>query len=737
MGQIATGINSVIQIGSQIFGQVEKTIEMYKIEEQAIKSLETALGKNADTLVDYAGALQKVTVHGDEEIIQAQALLAMFTKDEEQIKELTKATLDFADAKGIDLKSAADLMSKTIGSSTNALARYGIEVKGSVGSQERFNSLLLNIDQKFGGQAYAKAETQTGKLTQASNKYSDSLERIGKLTVQVIEPIANISADVFGAVVNALLPVESSMEKVTTRAAQQKSEFEILAGTYLNLKGKVKLTTEEKRLLDDTIKELQTGYPNYLENIDLEKAGYEEAKTAIGNARIELDKYIDSLIRKGAIQANEEQLIELSKRAYEITKQRITAEEKLKTLSDAKKSETPKESLIGAGRIARGLGVGEAYTEGQLLESERITQERLYGETVEAINRLKEEKLKVIAELDAMINTVTAPNNAPAGGGGAGKGEGGVTEIKYKPIIDSAGSMEFEQSVIELNEMVDAQEQEFLDAELERYAELNSVKQLFFDSERERREQDLLEKEVAAMTSAEIAAQLVAAEQKNAAILTQLSAARSKAEFDLLAKEKDLSNKKIAIIKTEKDAIQERTEQAILAGVNAYNAEKGFVSSVRAMIKQRIRAYIAEAIAGAVSKALASVPPPFNLILAAGAGIAASAAMEAVIPSFRSGTRKFGGGVARVGEAGEELVYMPPGSNVYNNTETQRIMGTLEMLAANKSVNVTSNFDNSSVIDAVNNLNKNISSLQRVLVPVDFIDMALQEYSMQKAEVGV
>ncbi|MEK9693733.1 MAG: hypothetical protein VW235_12470, partial [Rhodospirillaceae bacterium] len=79
-------------------------------------------------LLEYASALQAKTSFGDEDIIQVQATLAQYTNEEEKLKDLTAAVLDFATAKGMDLNSASELVGKSIGSSTNALSRYGITI---------------------------------------------------------------------------------------------------------------------------------------------------------------------------------------------------------------------------------------------------------------------------------------------------------------------------------------------------------------------------------------------------------------------------------------------------------------------------------------------------------------------------------------------------------------------------------------------------------------------------------
>ena len=158
-------------------------------QEKAEKKLETALGKTNKALLNQASALQKVTTFGDEAIIGAQSLIAAFIDDEEQIKKATQATLDLASAKGMDLKAAADLVSKTLGSSTNSLSRYGIEVNGAVGSTKRLESLTSNISRLFGGQATAAAQTLGGSVEQMKNIFGDLAEDIGKTISPAIIPL--------------------------------------------------------------------------------------------------------------------------------------------------------------------------------------------------------------------------------------------------------------------------------------------------------------------------------------------------------------------------------------------------------------------------------------------------------------------------------------------------------------------------------------------------------------------
>ena len=158
---------------------VGKLISAYGQQQLAEKKLQQALGFTSQALLTQASALQQTTAFGDEAIIGVQALIGAFTKDEEQIKALTKTTLDLAAAKGMELTAAADLVSKSFGSSTNALSRYGIQVEGAVGSTERLENLTGNVAALFGGQASAQADTMTGSIEQMKNALGDTAESMG------------------------------------------------------------------------------------------------------------------------------------------------------------------------------------------------------------------------------------------------------------------------------------------------------------------------------------------------------------------------------------------------------------------------------------------------------------------------------------------------------------------------------------------------------------------------------
>lgn len=166
--------------GAGLFSMsIGKLTKLFGEQERAEKKLETAIGRHSNALLAFASAQQKVTTFGDEEIINAMSLAGAYTDNEKAIARITEASMDLAKAKGMDLNSAIDLVSKSIFSSTNALSRYGIEVKGTTGSTERLENATKNVASLYGGQAKADTETFLGAMKDLSDAVGDTGEVFG------------------------------------------------------------------------------------------------------------------------------------------------------------------------------------------------------------------------------------------------------------------------------------------------------------------------------------------------------------------------------------------------------------------------------------------------------------------------------------------------------------------------------------------------------------------------------
>lgn len=106
---------------------------------------------------EHAQAISLITGVSDEQIVQGQALAQAYLGEIKFTKELTQAIVDLAVAKGIDLVTAFELVGKSIGTSTNALARQGIQFTESASKAEKLNQFLEQAKSKFDGFAEASA----------------------------------------------------------------------------------------------------------------------------------------------------------------------------------------------------------------------------------------------------------------------------------------------------------------------------------------------------------------------------------------------------------------------------------------------------------------------------------------------------------------------------------------------------------------------------------------------------
>ncbi len=168
------------------------SVKAFDEQIKAETKLRTALGNNAEAfevLKKQAQDLQKITIFGDEATIEAQSFLAQLGLNEQAILKLTPLIQDFATAQGIGLTDAAKLVAKSVGSSTNALSRYGLQIEGTVGEQDRLESAVNALTTAFGGQSEAIAKEGLGPLQQLKNELGDVSEKFGEIVLEFIDPL--------------------------------------------------------------------------------------------------------------------------------------------------------------------------------------------------------------------------------------------------------------------------------------------------------------------------------------------------------------------------------------------------------------------------------------------------------------------------------------------------------------------------------------------------------------------
>lgn len=179
--------------------------------EAIIKSTGGAAGLTAREMQSMAASLQSVTTFQDDAIVNAEALLATFTKiGEDTFPRATEAILDLSAAFGQDLQSSAVQVGKALQdpiAGVTALRRVGVQLSKSqedlikqfvsLGEVEKAQAVILKeLETQVGGVARAMAKTASGELKQLENKFNDLQEEVGRLILEALRPLVKFANEV-------------------------------------------------------------------------------------------------------------------------------------------------------------------------------------------------------------------------------------------------------------------------------------------------------------------------------------------------------------------------------------------------------------------------------------------------------------------------------------------------------------------------------------------------------------
>lgn len=192
------GIQAVISFANE-------ATEAFRTQERAVLSLNNTLAnagiyseQYSQHIQELARSIQSYSNYGDEAIIKAQALGQAYIGQTKITDQLTKATVDFAAATGMDLDQAFTLVGKSIGSPTNALRRYGIELNKNMTDSEKMAAIAIQLGNRYEGQAkqMANASTQlknaVGDLAEAFGSiFNPAIEKTQKLLTKLANGLAN------------------------------------------------------------------------------------------------------------------------------------------------------------------------------------------------------------------------------------------------------------------------------------------------------------------------------------------------------------------------------------------------------------------------------------------------------------------------------------------------------------------------------------------------------------------
>ena len=150
----------------------EAEIQQTKLE-NSIKNSDQAFKNNGKALTDLATGLQQVTAADGDAIVGAESLLVQFGLTEEQVKTVTPLVVDLSRKLGIGLDQAAKMVAKSIGGSSGALKKAGIQIDESRLKTDAFSATVDALAGSVGGFARQEGQTFAGQIATLKNNLGD------------------------------------------------------------------------------------------------------------------------------------------------------------------------------------------------------------------------------------------------------------------------------------------------------------------------------------------------------------------------------------------------------------------------------------------------------------------------------------------------------------------------------------------------------------------------------------
>ena len=192
LGSLLSGpaIAGILAAGAALVGSfafLKGAIAEAAAADQALNKLNTALRLAGTFTEDASQSFQKLasdiqdtTAFSDEQVLAVASLARTYSRTNEAALELTKTSIDFASATGVDAESAVRQLAATLnGDLTRGLTKLAPELKSLTKEQLAAGGAIDILNAKLGGSAAQNVNTYEGRVVQLKNQFSDLLEVIG------------------------------------------------------------------------------------------------------------------------------------------------------------------------------------------------------------------------------------------------------------------------------------------------------------------------------------------------------------------------------------------------------------------------------------------------------------------------------------------------------------------------------------------------------------------------------
>jgi len=217
-------------------------------QQQAIlaNTMQNVVGATDATVAateDMISAMSRATGTADSELRPAFAALLVGTKNVGEATSALTLAQDISIATGNDLATVSDALAKAYAGNMKGLAALSPEMKGMIKEGADLDTVMMALNDNFGGAAAKSAETAAGKFKILKNSLGEFQESIGALLLPVIEkvlPRLQAMADWAQANPKAFLAVAASIVAVSVAVlamniAINANPFVALAGALLTV----------------------------------------------------------------------------------------------------------------------------------------------------------------------------------------------------------------------------------------------------------------------------------------------------------------------------------------------------------------------------------------------------------------------------------------------------------------------------------------------------------------------
>ena len=312
-----TAINAVNNLNLAYNAQLEAETKLGKVMQNTMGATKAQV----ESIMMLTSAQQRLGVVGDEVQLAGAQELATYLGKTKSLKSLIPVMNDMlAQQYGLNATQEqatqiASMLGKVMDGQVGALSRYGYKFDKTqekilkFGTEEqRVATLTEVVTSAVGGMNERLAKTTAGRAKQLANSWGDLKEQLGGLGQTIgtsLIPVASKAVSVMQSWVE--VPLDLSI-------AREKAELNALVGALIESSGK---EDERKRIID----ELQAKYPDFLKNIDLEKASNEELRKELEKVNKEYDKRMKKAALERRVQSLDEEMADVMDdiTAYEVS----------------------------------------------------------------------------------------------------------------------------------------------------------------------------------------------------------------------------------------------------------------------------------------------------------------------------------------------------------------------------------------------------------------------------------